>query len=307
MPIFEKDGPKVTRQSKRRVAERCIPYVLVLPYVLLLLLFVVCVYNIVMQSLGLVPGLDQGLSLDAYEYVFTSQTTLSSIGVSLYVALASTIPSIVFGTLLAWCLVTVRQEKTLGAIAGRLPLQIPHTIACVLVVNMFLPTGMLPRLLEAVGLSGASDLFRQVLYLPNYFGVIIEYIWKETGYVCFMVLPVMSGISERYGEAASNLGASTLKGFLHVLLPYCLPTIRTLGIIVFIYSFGAYETPYLLGSATVKALPVLAYAEYSLSGIAVHRPIAMALNMVLIVLTVIASLLYYYRGVRKERALREGR
>lgn len=262
----------------------------------------ICVYNIAAQSLGLVPGYSQSPSLDAYSYLFTNQSTLASMGLSLYIAIASTIPSLIIGVLLAWCLVTVRQESTVGNLIGRLPLQIPHTIACVLIINMFLPSGMMPRILEALGFAEASQWFQGILYWPNSFGVILEYLWKESGYACFMVLPVMSGVSNRLGEVALNLRASSLKSFLHVTLPHCMPTVRTVGIIVFVYTFGAYETPFILGSSTLKALPVLAYAEYGLSNMAVHRPIAMALSMVLIVVSVAASLLYYFYGVRKEKA-----
>lgn len=290
-------------RSARVRGRKCLPYIYLLPYFLVLSLLGVCLYNIVVQSFGIVPGYaGQGPSLDAYAYVFANSNTLASMGLSLYIAIFATIPSVVIGVLLAWCLVTVRQEKTVGNLVGRLLLQIPHTIACVLIVNMFLPSGILPRVFEAVGFTGASELFRSVLYWPNSIGVILEYIWKESGYICFMVLPVMSGVSNRLGEVASNLGASSLKSFLHVTLPHCMPTVRTVAIIVFVYTFGAYETPFLLGSSTVKALPVLAYAEYGLSNVAVHRPIAMVLTLVIVAVSITASLLYYFHGVRREKA-----
>ena len=286
--------------QRYRSQRRRTPYIHLLPFLPVLFLMLVGIVEIAEQSLGAVPGYTKSLSLDAYISVFTKESTLRGIGLSFYIALASTIPAVVLGVVAAWCIVLVKRETTLGALLGRLPLQIPHVLACVLVVNMFMPTGVFARLLEAVGIQSASDLFNQVLYFPNSIGVIIEYVWKEGGYVCFMVLPVLSGVSERLGQVAVNLGASPLKNFLHVTLPHCMPTVRTVAIIVFVYTFGAYETPSFLGNNISQALPVLAYTEYGLANMQLHRPIAMALNMVLILISIAASLVYYRIGVKKE-------
>lgn len=298
---------KTLRKTPKQASCRCAqkpwePYLHLLPFFALFALIIVGIVEIASQSLGNVPGYSKNISLDAYAYVFTTEETLTGIGLSFYIATASTIPSIVLGVLLAWSIATVKQEKIAGGIAGRLPLQIPHALACVLIVNMFMPTGILARMLEAIGVEGASNLFKQILYFPNSIGIILEYIWKETGYVCFMVLPIMSGVSSRLGEAAVNLGASPFKNLIHVTIPYCMPTIRTVAIIVFVYTFGSYETPFFLGSSVSESLPVLAYSEYGLANIQRHRPIAMALNMVLILISIAASLLYYRYGVKHEKA-----
>ncbi|WP_166079308.1 ABC transporter permease [Xiamenia xianingshaonis] len=246
------------------------------------------------------------LDFDAYMRVFTSENTLEGIGLSLYIAVASTIPSVVLGTLAAWCIATLKQETVFGAIVAKLPQQIPHAVACIVMVNMFLPTGMLVRICMALGIQGAADVFNEVLYFPNSIGVIIEYIWKEGPYVTFMMLPSMSGMSSRFGEAACNLGASSLRSFVDVMLPNCMQGIRTCAIIVFVVTLGSYETPMLLGHSTVRALPVLAYSEYTFSNFAVHRPISMALNMVTIVIALVFSLAYYWYGVKQEQKMKGG-
>ncbi len=293
---------KTFRQCKALAA--LTPYLMAIPYILLLLMLPICAYNIVIQSLGVVPGLSDDLSLDAYISAFTSEYTLTGIGLSLYISIASTVPSIIIGVVLAWCIAVLQQESILGAIIAKLPQQIPHAVACVVMVNLFLPTGIIARVLAVLGFPDAADALNIVLYYPNSIGIIIEYIWKEAPFVTFMLLPSMSGISARLSEAARNLGASDLKTFLHVVLPNCMPTVRTCIIIVFVVVLGSYETPSLLGHATTRSLPVLSYAEYTFSNMAVHRPIAMALNMIMIVLALVFSLLYYYQGVKKNRKLR---
>ena len=50
--------------------------------------------------------------------------------------------------------------------------------------------------------------------------------------------------------------------------------------IIFAFSFGAYEVPFLLGPTTPNALPVKAYIEYS-SPELFNRPYAMVINCIL--------------------------
>jgi putative spermidine/putrescine transport system permease protein len=135
-------------------------------------------------------------------------------------------------------------------------------------------------------------------------GIIITYLWKEIPFVFLVVVAIMSNIDEGLGQAAANLGASRLKAFFTVTLPLCLPSITTAFIIVFAYSFGAYELPFLLGATEPKALPVQAYVEFVYPDLA-HRPYSMVLNTVMITFTVAVSYAYYrlqkllYRPSRK--------
>jgi putative spermidine/putrescine transport system permease protein len=102
----------------------------------------------------------------------------------------------------------------------------------------------------------------------------------------------MGNISSSLGETATNLGASKWKVFKEITLPLCLPSITTAFIIIFTYSFGAYEIPFLLGATEPKALPVQAYVEYIYPDMA-HRPYSMALNSIMVAFTVIIAYVYY--------------
>lgn len=66
----------------------------------------------------------------------------------------------------------------------------------------------------------------------------------------FAVLPihaVMKGISPSYVRAASSLGASPWRAFLHVYLPLTLPGLGAGALLVFILALGYYITPALVG------------------------------------------------------------
>ena len=63
--------------------------------------------------------------------------------------------------------------------------------------------------------------------------------------------------------------------------------------IIFIFAFGGYELPFLLGVTTPKALPVQAYLAYTSPDLR-ERPYAMAMNAVILLLSLGISLLYAF-------------
>ncbi len=80
---------------------KIIPYLLVLPVSLLSLLFIVGIANGLLQSFGVIPAL--GLytpTLKYYQGVFSRPDLLSSIGISLYITLLSSLGAAVLGSII---------------------------------------------------------------------------------------------------------------------------------------------------------------------------------------------------------------
>jgi len=71
-----------------------------------------------------------------------------------------------------------------------------------------------------------------------------------------------------------------------------MPSIKNAFLIIFAFSLGAYELPYLLGATMPKALPVQAFIEYTHPDL-LHRPYAMALNGIMFFISLIIVVLYY--------------
>ena len=166
----------------------------------------------------------------------------------------------------------------------RLPIPIPHAIVALFVIMFFSQNGLLARILFALNLLEGQESFPALLYSSNNVGIIIAYLWKEIPFVAYFVLALMASINTTLGEAAENLGASPVKAFFYVTLPLCMPAISKAFLIIFAFSFGAYELPFLLGATLPKALPVQAYLEYTHPDL-LHRPYAMALNGVMLLWT----------------------
>lgn len=269
------------------------PYLLLSPLLLLGVLFLLGVGNSLLQSLGYIPAFDMTeITLKYYRQVFSEPALLASIKVSLMIALISSVLAAAFGVVLCAALVVNGKVRNKVLQIVRIPILVPHTIVALFIIMFFSQNGLLARILFHFGMLNSQADFPAVLFSTNNVGIIIAYLWKEIPFVAYFVLALMAAISTTLGEAAENLGASEIKSFLHVTLPLCMPAVNKAFLIIFAFSFGAYELPFLLGATVPKALPVQAYIEYINPDLR-HRAYAMAMNGVMLLITLAISIIYY--------------
>ena len=267
-------------------------FLLLLPFLLITGLVLVSVWNVAVQSLGYIPAF--GLTkptLQYYRQVFSRGDFLSAVWVSVKIALWSTVFSVALGVLVAMALIRCGRNRGGMLYAIRVPILVPHAVVAVFVIQILSQTGLAARIGYALGWISDSAQFPQLLFTPSYLGTILAYLWKETPFVAYFVLAFMSGISDTLGEAAENLGASSLRSFWEVTLPLSIPVISRAGLIIFIFAFGGYELPLLLGSTLPKALAVQTHLVY-MSPDLLQRPLAMAMNGVVLLLSAGMALVY---------------
>lgn len=272
--------------------KKLMPYLLLSPFIVLMTIFCIGIINGFVQSIGIIPAF--GLNTPTLKYyveVFQNEGLMQSVGYSLWIATVSSVLSVILGTLLCFVIVSIKKSKSALINIIKLPILIPHIIVAVFVINIFSQTGIISRVLFSLGMISSPESFLSLLFDKAGVGVILAYLWKEIPFVCYFVMAVMANITETLEEAALGLGATRFKSFLHITLPLCRPTIINSFFIIFAFSFGAYELPFLLGSTLPKALPVQAYIEYTNPNL-VHRPYAMVLNMVMIAVCLLASVLH---------------
>lgn len=163
------------------------------------------------------------------------------------------------------CAVIVMQGKTKGGFMRivQLPIVVPHVVVALFIVNIFSQNGLLARMAFALGIIGDQQDFPVIVYNANGMGVILAYLWKEIPFIIYFVIALMANINGNLGEAAVNLGAGRIQSFCRVTLPLCAHTILSGFLIIFVFALGAYELPVLLGATAPKALPVLAYIQYT--------------------------------------------
>jgi putative spermidine/putrescine transport system permease protein len=134
----------------------------------------------------------------------------------------------------------------------------------------------------------------------TWFGaVILEFAWKESAFVALVVAGSLARSAGQLCEAASTLGASARQRMTHVVLPLATPSLAISALVVFVYTLGSYEAPWLLGPIAPEPLPVRAVRLFGSIDLQA-RPQAMATALV----SVLAGLAAVSLGVLLLRRLR---
>ena len=272
--------------------DRVVSVLLVMPFLMVIALVLIAIVNILIQSLGYMPVFDlYDVTLKYYIESFKRPEVLQSLGVSLRVAAFSSIIAAALGTII--CAALVKTGNTRGGMlyTVRLPILVPHTVGALFTVALLSETGMFARLAYAFGWISDYTEFPDILYGTDYWGVILAYIWKEAPFIAYFSLALMSSISSTLGEASENLGASPLKSFFNITLPLSMPAIARAFLIVFVFAFGGYELPMLLGATIPKAFPVYTYIDFIKPDFKL-RPYAMAMNGITLLLSLTLAIIY---------------
>ncbi len=242
------------------------------------------------QSFGYMPAVGQTeVSFDAYREVLTDEGFVDSLVLTIYVAGASTGISTVLAVLGALAL--RRSSGRVSAVVFQLPITIPHLVAAVGIALVVSQTGLGARLAAALGLIGEPREFPALLYDRYSVGIILTYVWKEVPFIALVVLAALRGVAGELEEVARTLGANAWQRFWYVVFPVISPGIIAASLIVFAFTFGAFEVPYLLGKTYPTILPVMAYNEYRDLDLT-SRPAAMAINILIAVITAIIAAAY---------------
>lgn len=254
------------------------------------LLFSSGIIAALVQSLGYMPAVGRTeISLAAYKEVLGDKDFLNSLALTLYVAGASTGISTVLAVLAALAL--RRSSGRISAVVFQLPITIPHLVAAVGIALVVSQTGLGARLAAALGLIGEPREFPALLYDRYSIGIILTYVWKETPFIALVVLASLRGVAGELEEVARTLGANSWQRFWYVVFPVISPGIIAASLIVFAFTFGAFEVPFLLGKTYPTILPVMAYNEYRDLDLAA-RPLAMAINILIAVVTAFIAAAY---------------
>ena len=174
----------------------------------------------------------------------------------------------------------------------------PHVVGAVGILYLFSQSGFFARAAYQIGMIAAPGQFPALVYDRFAIGIILQYVWKEVPFIGVIVLAQMQALGTDYESVARSLGANRWQAFRHVLLPLILPGVLSASVIVFAFTFGAYEVPLLLGASHPQALPVLAYKTHTDVDLAA-RPQAMAMAVVIAILS--GLMIWFYLRATKAR------
>ena len=270
------------------------PYLMLLPVLVFLIgILVVGVMTTFFQSIGYFSAIGSNeITLEHYKRLLTDKGLIESLIFSIKTSFLSALLSTIGGVIIAIAAYKLGKEGKLIALTFRLPIIVPHLLSVLLVYNIFSQTGLLARFAYNIGFISSFEEFPVLLYNKNGFGIILAYIWKELPFIAFIIYNVLSKLSNKFSDASRNLGATGFQTMKYVVFPIVLPSVLSSFILVFAFSFGAYEIPMLLGGTYPKALPVKAYIEY-INPMLSNRPYAMAINFLIAFVGFLLAFIYF--------------
>ena len=217
-----------------------------------------------MQSLGHIPAAGlQELSLGHFKGLFSDPEFVGSLNLTLYIAATATLIATLLSVGLALVLVTLARRHRLLTFLLQIPLTVPHLVVAVAMIFLLTPAGLFARLAVQLGLVDSIQAFPLLVNDRWGVGMIIAYVWKEVPFITLMILSVLQTAGIELLEVGRTLKAGPWQRFRYITLPTIFPSLSAAALIVFAYTFGAFEIPFLMGRTYPMLLPVWAYRSYS--------------------------------------------
>ncbi len=187
--------------------------------------------SIVLIPLSAVFIKSLGIGWDGLWEILSSERILKSLQLSFTTALLAAFINVVFGLLLAWCLVrySFPGKRLVDALID-LPFALPTAVAGIALTSLYAPTGWIGQYLEPLGI--------QVAYTP--IGITLALIFIGLPFVVRTVQPVLSDVETELEEAASALGATRFQTITKIILPILFPALLTGFALAFARGVGEY-------------------------------------------------------------------
>ncbi len=240
------------------------------------------------QGLGYLPAAGmRSMSIQHFANVLGDPDFLPSLMLTLYIALTSTVFAAGLSIVMAIFLLSLSEKNRLLHFIFQIPLTVPHLVIAVAMVFMLAPTGLLSRMVVKLGLIDSSAAFPLLVNDRWGIGIILTYVWKEIPFITLMILSVMRRSGVELLEVGRTLKAGRWQRFRYITLPTIFPSLGAACLIVFAYTFGAFEVPFLLGRTYPMMLPVWAYKNYSDVDL-LARPEGIATGLIIAAVVVVA-------------------
>jgi sulfate transport system permease protein len=209
----------------------------------------------------------------------TEERTLAALTLSFSTALIAALINVVFGLLVAWCLVRYRfpGARVIDAIVD-LPFALPTAVAGIALTAIYAPNGPIGQFAAALGFK--------IAFTP--LGIVIALAFIGLPFVVRTVQPVLEEIDSEIEEAAATLGASRLRAAFTVILPPVLPALITGFALAFARGVGEYGSVIFIAgnipgiSEIAPLLIVIKLEEFDYGGATVIATIMLAVSFLLL-------------------------
>ena len=160
-------------------------------------------------------------------------------------------------------------------------------------------TGVLTAFLRQHGL----DIYQRGFTLQSFGGLAIVYTYFQMPLMLLVISPALDGLRREWGEAATNLGASTSQYWRWVVLPILWPSLLGAFVLLFGSAFAAYATAVALVGTQIQLVPI-AIVNVISGDFSSNPQLADALSLGMIVIIGVVMVAYALLQRRSSKWLR---
>jgi len=240
-------------------------------------------------GLGLFGYFSKGFTTAHFMAVATGGEIIPAFLLSAYVAATTTLFTVGIGL---WGALYLRRDLRTGPFSMLIyvPLILPSAVAGFSVWLLLGGAGLMSRLAFAVGLTTGSADFPALVNDPFAIGIIAAHV--GIGAPFFMILFAQISQKEKTDRLASlsrALGASPAQALLKIVIPVLLFRARAQVVLSFIFVFGSFEIPAILGSHSSEMISVQAVRKLGMLELS-QRPEAYVIACLYSLVVVLAVL-----------------
>ncbi len=266
-----------------------IPYILFLPTIVYLLLFMgYPLYKAMVLVFTTDSGV--GLTLSNFGELFSDSTFWEALKNTILFA-AVIIPIQVFLALLLALLVNSKFKGYMMVLyIITIPLALSDVSAALMSYNIFSPSGYLNKILLHLGLTKTPIYFFGFLYKSREFWtIVLTEVWRATPLVFVILLAGLQMIGKEYFEAADVFGFSPIQKFFYITLPLIKPSLQSALLLRTLFAFQIFGVVWLLAG---RDIPILAGETFYWQTEMQNYNIAATYGFIIAVISILISWVY---------------
>ncbi len=264
-----------------------LPYFLLLPATLFLLLFFLYPFGMVAYQAF---ATDEGVLTTKYITKMTShwkfKTALSN---TMWLALAVVPIQMVLALYMATIVSKLKKGRDLILYIWTIPLGISDLAAGLIWLAILDQTGFLNSLLVGLGITDQPTTFLGYQNKGTIFiAVMLAEVWRATAIILVILVAGIGLIPKEYYEAAEVFGAGGWKRFTKITLPLLKPSLQTALMLRVILAFEVFAVVAALGGTN---LPVLMGEVYNRQFVLQDSHVAAAFALLILLISIAFTLL----------------
>jgi len=242
---------------------RWIPYALITPSIIFLLLFFAWpVFEAVLLALRAPDG---SFTLTHFQRMSRDLFFMDAVRNTIVLVIVTIPLQIVLALCMAMLLQGISRGRDLFLYVWTIPLGISDLAAGIVWLTIFTERGYLNSFLHWIGLMDRPQLWlSHEMPVALFISVVVAEAWRATAIVLVILVAGLQLIPKEYGEAAEVFGATPWRRFWKVTLPLLKPSLQVALILRTIAAFGVFAVVEALGGRNLPVLAGEAFFWYSL-------------------------------------------